>query len=397
LKRILFVEGCRDGSVGGSHTCLVRTVASLDRGRYYPIVVFYDNHSVAETLRSAGIEVHILANQSPADLMGSVRRRWPSLVPLSLALRPVQQSYNFGWHFLRPVLQCALRIRRWNADIVHLNNSLNTNHEWMVAGRISGARVISHERGISWNLSRTAARLGRELDRIVCISKATQQPLLQRGFDAAQIRVVYDGVSPEDMRVTQPPDQVRAACGIPPLAPVIGVVGNVKAWKGQEVVIRALSILKDRWPDLRCLLVGSVADHEYKRRLDSVIDELALHRHVVFTGFQKNPSDFLNVMDVVVHASIEAEPFGMVNLEAMCMRKPVISTTIGGPAEVFEHGHDGMLVAPGDPVALAGCLQELLADDALRRRIGSAAYDTVTRRFRLHESVRQIEQIYDEL
>jgi len=58
LKRILYVEGCRDGTVGGSHTCLFSMVANIDRKKYYPIVIFYDDHIIARKLRELEVETH---------------------------------------------------------------------------------------------------------------------------------------------------------------------------------------------------------------------------------------------------------------------------------------------------------------------------------------------------
>jgi glycosyltransferase involved in cell wall biosynthesis len=316
---------------------------------------------------------------------------------LTVLVRPVQQAFNFCWHFVRPMLNCYRLIRRWEADIVHLNNSINTNHEWMVAARIAGVPVVSHERGISEQLTPTARALSRVVDRVVCISRVIKEPLLRQGVDQSKTVVVYDGIDLAHVQVRNPPDVIRARHDIPPGIPVIGVVGNIKGWKGQETVVRAAAILKHQWPQLRTLLVGTVVDDAYKTRLDRIVSESGLTDRVVFAGFQKNPWDYLNVMDIVIHSSVEPEPFGMVNLEAMSMRKPVISTTIGGPAEVFTSGVDGILVDPGDPEALAKRVSELLGDPQARDAMAAAGYRTVQSRFRIERTLEQIQDIYDSL
>jgi len=375
--------------------CLLRFVTRLDRTRFCPIVVLYDDNIIARELRASGVEVHVVLPSFPVDLLAAVRRRAPALSSVAAVLRPLQQMYNFVLHFVRPAILHTMALKRWRVDILHLNNSINTNHEWILAGRLADVAVISHQRGISDDPTRAAIRFGRSLDGVICISEATMRPLVRYGFDRSRLHLVYDGVEESAIRVTQPAEAIRSLWDIPPRAPIIGVVGNIKRWKGQETVIRAVAHMQTQWPDLRCLLVGSVADPDYKESLDALIHSLGLSGRVVFVGFQWHPADYINVMDVVVHSSVEAEPFGMVNLEAMWIRKPVVSTTIGGPAEIFRHGIDGMLVEPGDALALSGALDSLLRDGGLRRRMGDAAHATVGDRFRLDETVRSIERIYE--
>jgi len=397
LKNVLYVEGCRDGTVGGSHTCLLRTIQNLDSSRFHPIVVFYDDHVIAEALRDAGADVHILENRPPVDWSAGLARRWPQLAALAALLRPAQQAFNFSWHFALPVFNCYRLIRRWGADIVHLNNSINTNHEWIVAARIAGVPIVSHERGISGQLTATARALSRVVDKVVCVSRVIQEPLARQGVDQYKAVVVYDGIDLTNVRIRHPAEVIRARHNIPPGSLVIGVVGNIKGWKGQETVVRAAAILKSSWPELRTLLVGTVADHAYKARLDRIVIDSGLTDRVVFTGFQKDPGDYLNAMDIVIHSSVEPEPFGMVNLEAMSIGKPVISTTIGGPAEVFTDGVDGILVDPGDPDALAKRVAELLSDPQARRAIAEAGQRTVQNRFHISQTMEQIHGIYDSL
>jgi glycosyltransferase involved in cell wall biosynthesis len=175
-------------------------------------------------------------------------------------------------------------------------------------------------------------------------------------------------------------------------------VGNIKAWKGQETVVRATALLKKTWPGIKCLLVGGTVDRNpYKENLERIVAELRIDENIIFTGFQNNPADFMNVMDVVVHSSIEPEPFGMVNLEAMYLKKPVISTNIGGPREIFEDGEDGILIEPGDPMLLAQQISVLLNNPDLRVIIGQKAHEAVIDKFKITSTVRAVESIYEEL
>ncbi len=398
MKKILYVEGCRDGTVGGCHTCLFSMVANLDRRMYHPVVIFYDDHGVAAKLRAIGIETHIFRKVIPLDFGRALNTAAPSLKWISPALLPLQKSMNLVYSFLRPAIQYARYIKKHAIDIVHLNNSINSNHDWMVAAKLAGVKVVSHERGINDNLSRTPRYLGNIIDLMICVSKAISSPLIRQGFKESKMRLVYDGIDFSRIKIKTEPSDIKAAYGIGNTDPVIGVVGNIKSWKGQETVIRATGILKNTWPGIKCLLVGGTIDGDpYKGKLEHIIAESGIAGNVIFTGFQENPADFLNVMDVVVHSSIEPEPFGMVNLEAMYMKKPVVATDMGGPREIFNDGDDGILIEAGNPALLAGKISALLNDRDLRSGMGQKAYESVMSRFNISDTVRRIERAYEEI
>ncbi len=396
--RILYVEGCRDGTVGGSHISLYSMVANLDRKQFHPLVVFYSNHHVAEKLRVVTKDVYTFKNFRPLDLGALLSGLSPSLSNVAPMLSPIQKIVNFIWFFLRPSFQYARFLRSKSVDIVHLNNSINTNHDWMLAAKIARVKLISHERGISESLSRSSKLLGNSADLLICISKKIRETLLRHGLSEEKTVVVYNGIDTLQVRPKQDRECLKSIWGIAANSPVIGVVGNIKHWKGQETVVRATAILKKTWPDIKCVLVGGVnAGDPYKGRLEEIIQALGVEENVVFTGFQENPADFIDIMDIVVHASIEPEPFGRVNIEAMYLNKAVVSTNVGGPTEIFEDGKNGILIEPNNPDLLAQQLALLLSNPELRQRLGKRAHATVLQKFTIEQTVRKIEGHYREL
>ena len=152
------------------------------------------------------------------------------------------------------------------------------------------------------------------------------------GVDLPNVTVIHCGIDVSRYRMVETPEHLRRKHAIPPSAPVIGVVGNLRQWKGQETIVRATAILRDRYPELRCVLAGgqTPADRPYVERLQAIAAELGIVPNVIFAGFQKNAIDYMRMMDVVAHTSTSPEPFGIVTLEAMSIGKPLVSTTIGG-------------------------------------------------------------------
>ena len=217
------------------------------------------------------------------------------------------------------------------------------------------------------------------------------------GLDYPNVHTIHCGIDLNRYHILKTPDELRKEYHIGNDSPVIGVVGNIKDWKGQETVVRATQIVKQVFPHVRCVLVGGTSDRNlyYLEMLRELCKRLSLTENVIFTGFQNNPIDFMNLMDVVIHSSIKPEPFGIVNLEAMYLKKPVISTKIGAPIEIFEDGKSGILVEPGNPQELAEACILLLKDREKAKAMGMAAYERLTKKFTLEKNVQKTEELYD--
>jgi glycosyltransferase involved in cell wall biosynthesis len=111
----------------------------------------------------------------------------------------------------------------------------------------------------------------------------------------------------------------------------------------------------------------------YAGKLEQIVREEGLGEKVSFLGERKDIGDLMNVSDVIVHASIEPEPWGLVVAEGMAAGRAVVASSAGGPLEMIEHGRTGLLVPPGDPVALAKAIESLLENPELRVQMGQAA------------------------
>ena len=123
-------------------------------------------------------------------------------------------------------------------------------------------------------------------------------------------------------------------------------------------------------------------------------ERLGLGTRVGFTGFVEDPALAIRSLDVVVHASTEPEPFGLVIAEAMACGKAVVVSQTGGAAEIITPGVDALVHAPGDATGLARRIEELADDVALRRRIGDAGRATAERSFTRRRLVGELVSIY---
>lgn len=386
--RVLYVEGNPDGTVGGSFILMMDLILGLDRRRFEPIAIFrFENH-VAQQLRAAGVEVIIVPVRTPLTF----RSRW-----MAVPLAPIKKLVNFFGGFVAPALRYAAFLRKRRIDLVNLNNSITRNHPWMVAALIARTPCITHEMGINSSYSALSRFLGRRLGAVISLSHAIHDAMKSRDADLHNVVVIHCGIDVSRYRQLESPGDLRHKHGIPANAPVIGVVGNLRGWKGQETIVRATGILRTRYPAIRCVLAGGAtpADADYVERMKAIIAELGIESQVLFVGFQQNAIDYMRMMDVVAHTSTSPEPFGIVTLEAMSLGKPLVSTTIGGPAEVVVNGVTGILVEPGKPELLAEAVARLLDDPQAAAKMGERGRRRLHEEFSLEKNLRRTLEVYE--
>jgi glycosyltransferase involved in cell wall biosynthesis len=385
--KVLYCESNADGTIGGSHYCLLFLVEQLDRTRYEPIVLFYEDHSLVPRFRAVA-ETLIDEPHDPV--------RWTRGGLLKTPAVLARRAINMG-RLAGRVATCVRFLRERGIALVHLNNSVRRHHDWMAAAMIAGIPCVTHERGLNERYTWSDRAYGRRLKAIIPMSAWIRDHMVARGMAPGNIRVMYDGLDPAAATPQTSEAALREAWRLRPDQRVVGIVGNVREWKGQETVVRAMIEVVKWFPDLVCFFVGAATpgDQPYFEHLQRLVAEAGIDANVRWTGFQKDPSSFRQMMDVVVHASLLPEPFGMVVLEAMAQRKPVIGSGAGGVVEIVVEGETGYTFPPGDWQVLAARLTELLNDPARARAMGERGYERLLSAFTLDHYMGDIHRTYD--
>lgn len=392
-RRILFVEQNRDGTIGGSHHSLLLLVQNLDRSRFDPVVAFYEhNQLVDEFKRSASVV--ILPAFAPSTFgrdwtIGGAAGRFMATV--------VQKTVNLAKARAGEIARLLTVILFIRPSLIHLNNSVNSaSLEWLIAARLSHAKWITHQRGYAG-----AIRPALRLDAVICISKSVSDHLLA---DSPSLRdrtvQIYNGISVEQF-VTSAREKdgalVRAELGAQPGEVLLGLVGNFQPWKGQDVLLNAAHLIRAhaRW---RCVLIGATPSGSinaaFRQSLDDLVRKFQLGDRITFTGYRKDVAALVNALDIMVHTSVKPEPMGRVILEGMALGKAVVATDHGGPQEIIDSGRSGLLVPPGDSVALAQCLADLIDNPERRAEIGRHARLRVETDFSTREYARRVQAVY---
>lgn len=377
--KVLFCETYDDGTVGGSHACMYNLVRRMDRSEFRFTVGLCSRNVYAPRYEKLGVDVVMLPR----------RRPWRMKIPV------VRKALN--WYRLEHSLQrCVERlIDRRGFDLVVLNNSVFVSLPYIRACRKAGVPVVVYERGIGYFLKRHI-RATPEISAAIPISEAVAEYLRRNGYRAETMRVIYDGIDPAEFESPGDPGKIKASIGVPREAKTIGIVGNLRPWKGQQHFVQALLTLAAEREDVYGLVIGAASDEdrEYETGLKRKVADAGMEDRLRFLGYRDDVVRLLGILDIFVHASERPEPFGMVLLEAMAARCPVVATALGGPLEIIGEGACGILVPPGDPAAIAEACKKYLGDAELMRRVSASAHARLLEKFDIRNTVEQTARLF---
>jgi glycosyltransferase involved in cell wall biosynthesis len=187
-------------------------------------------------------------------------------------------------------------------------------------------------------------------------------------YAGARTPHLYDGPPPLEL-----PDDV----------PAVGMVARLQPWKGQDRLLEAQAILRERGHEMHLVLVGGDSyglSPQYADSLAPLVARLGLGDAVTMTGQVPDAGPYMEQLDILVNAS-DPEPFGVGVVEGMSRGVAIVAVASGGPGEYIQHGKTGMLARSGEPSALADALEPLLASEDLRRTIGRAGHEQYLREF----------------
>ena len=388
--RIFYFEGNPDGTVGGSYFSLLYLVSGLDRSRYEPVVGFRRDIPFVRRFRDAGLEVQITpGHQAVALARGPFRK----------LIGPLQNVINVAAFFLVSIPRWALFLRRSRISLVHANNSVTRSHDLMLGALLAGIPVVTHERGINTSYSRLTRFVAGRIDAIICISGAVRRTLEAHGIRGGNLHVIFNGIDPATVRPRRTPEEIRRAHDIAPGRPILVMLGNIRRWKGQEIVVRAMGRVAARHPGAVCVFVGEATeqDRPYEQELHGLVETLGIRDNVRFAGYQEHVADYVQAAVLSIHASVLPEPFGRVLLEAMALRKPVVGSSGGAVPEIVLDGETGRTFREGDADDLAACLIDLLDRPGEAAALGDAGYERVTRVFSIRENIARTAAIYDRI
>lgn len=264
------------------------------------------------------------------------------------------------------VARLVQMIRTERIDVV-IANSGREYWPCSIAAKLCGRRILFIRHQTDRIRSTTRWLIEQHVEAVVAVSGAVRDVLLRDGVPAQKVVLIPNAVPLERFNPDRiNADEVRKELGIEPTDMLIGTVVKLHTGKGILELLRAFAGLAIKYPALKLLYVGDGPDRGL------IEQEIAAHNlsgRVILAGPRNDIERMYAAMDIFVLASTCDEAFGMVLIEAMAMRKPVIGTTVGGIPSIIEDGVSGLLVMPGSAEALALALSRYLEDAAFRDTI----------------------------
>jgi glycosyltransferase involved in cell wall biosynthesis len=369
--RILYVSP--HAAMGGAERVTVDLIAGHDRAAVEPSVCFLGEGPLVEHCRS-------------------VLR-----VPTFVLPRPHLRSFG---QRRRTVRALADLVREHRVALVH---------SAMAWGHVLGGRAAAKAgRPAVW-YQHNRASWGSGVEVAAALVRA-RVILANSAFTAAEqhrvnprrtpITVVHYGTTlPAEPREARRA-RGRAALGLAEGDFAVGIAARLQRWKGQDVVLRAGASLLRARENARLLVIGGSLfdlEPEYATELKRLAVSLGIADRVTFTGFRDDVPDCLAALDVVVHASVHPEPFGLALIEAMAAGTALVAADAGAVREIVTPGSDGLLVPPGDHEALAVALLALYDDREMRWKMARTGEQTARERFGAAVMTRRVEALYAEI
>ncbi len=398
-RRVLYVEN--GIGYGGAVICLRHLVRNLDRSSFEPMVITGLGDEKYQDIANEARWKHIPDKRLDVISMkrNLVASRWPDTVPgLRWLSNQVLSRLDDLANFLPSLVQTLWTVHRFKPDLIHVNNEPLCNRAAVLSGKLMGVPVISHVRGDQQG-SLLMLSFFKLPDFFIAVSRWVSESIGRIGVPERKRTYIYDGIELDKLDTGADGSVFRQRHGISRGAFVVGLVGLLIPWKGQELFVETVKQLAADMPEARFAIVGGTPDEfrYFETVLKQIVADAALTGRVIFTGHVSDMARVYNGLDVVVSASTSPEPLGTMIIEAMTMARPIIAPDHGGAVEMIEHERTGLLFKHGDPIDLAEKIRRLHSGPALRMALGQAARGHALEVFAIREHVSQVEQVYRDL
>ncbi|MDD5217736.1 MAG: lipopolysaccharide heptosyltransferase II, partial [Candidatus Omnitrophica bacterium] len=301
---------------------------------------------------------------------------------------PVQQKSLFS---LALVPRIAEIIQRERIDLVHARSRVPAWLAWLAACRTGipfvttchgyySAHPLSHVMG--WG------------KLVIVISRVVGRHMIDDfRVPPEKIRLVHRGIDLSQF-VFSPQHYDKK----PGVHRIINV-GRFSPIKGQLEFVRAVHFLRRKLPNIEAWLVGGEArgKTKYTTEIEKTIRQLGLEQTVKLMGVRRDIPELLGQSDLLVLSTLAPEAFGRVIVEAGAVGTAVLSTRVGGVLDILDHNENGFLVPPGDIIAMAEGMYEVLTDRERSKKFAANLRKKVETQFLLEKMVSETIAVYEEI
>ncbi len=337
--------------------------------------------------------------------MMGLRRLMESALASRYEFQTCFQNRPAGGFNPRLILEMAKEIKKHHPDILHVRGLQNEGFHGVLAGKVAGCRrILVSAHGFMGDNPAPPSRLRQRIvadylepftlrhsTGVYCVCQSAAQKKMVVQNARRHFGVIHNGVPLPELRPAA--SALRQSMGLSESDIVAICVGRITRAKGLLDLLEATGILAKRGQEnLKVVLVGDGPDMELIQNLARRLPP----GRVVCLGQRDDVIELLRASDFFVFPSL-AENLANALLEAMSVGKAVIASDVGGNPEVVVPMETGLLVPPGNPVALADAMQEMVRNVNLRNRMGLAGRKRVEDHFSMNALVEKLDKVYRQL
>lgn len=366
----------------GADKVLLDLIKKLDRTKFNPIVVLPCDGVLVDALRKEGVETEVV----PYPIL---RRKYFNLKGLM----------NYVISYARYSKKILKLVKDKNINLLHINTTAVL--EGIYLKKKLKVPMIWHVHEILVNpkivYQFISFVIGRYADVIVVVSNAVGQHLINSNrVSSKQVKIIYNGVDNDVFNPTNGTAYLRQELHIPQGAFIVGMIGRVNAWKGQEDFLAAVEPLLVKHENVYAVMVGGVFEGEEWRmeKLKEKVAASSFKDRIVIQNFRKDSANVHSLLDIFVLPSTNPDPLPTVVLEAMASGKPIIGYKHGGVCEMVVNGQTGLLAEVRKPSDLSSKIELLINDKEKLLDMGIAAEKRQKEKFSLKSYIDNFSKLY---
>lgn len=383
MKRILYLHA--GAEMYGADIVLLELLKNLEKSKFKPYVVLPCDGPLVEKLKQNNIEVEVISYPI-------LRRKYFN--PIGI-VRYIKDYFIYSNKLVK-----IAKVKK--IDIVHTNTAavlegifvkrrLNLKQVWHIHEIIVKPKFMN--KLLSYFISKNS-------DEVITVSNAVKNHLIGTGyFDSKPINVIYNGVDNRIFNFKNDIEYLKKEFNIPKQALVVGMIGRVNAWKGQDDFIDAIENILINNENIYAMIVGGVFDGEEWRiaELKEKINSLSCSDRIIFSDYRSDIPNIQALYDIFVLPSTNPDPLPTVVLEAMASRTAIVGYRHGGICEMVEEGVNGLLAEVKNTKDLEEKIVQFIVDCDKRENAARKSEERQKKMFSLQKYVGNFEKIYSRL
>lgn len=376
MKNILFIH--QSAELYGSDKTLLYLAVNLNKSRFFPIVILPNDGPLKNELEKENIKV----------IIAPVLKLYRKMFTPSNLLKFIKDFFN-GIKTIKSIK------KEYKIDFVYSNTLAvllgffycffyKAKHIWHVHEIIESPSLFTKLFRFFLNNKTNTVLIHNSIATSNFWNCKGKNQVIWNGIAS------FPEINPEEIKT------IRKTILNSNTEIILALVGRISRWKGQMLLLDTFNELIKMHQNIKLVYIGSTPPNQ-EHFLDSLkekIAEYALFKNVEIIPFQENINQLWQCIDVAIVPSTEPEPFGMVAIEAMMAKKPVVAANHGGLIEIVVNNETGFLVEPNDRVALQEVLEKLINNPELRAAFGERGFKRATDNFSIEKYVQKIEDIF---